>query len=322
MIIPVYNAVAFIDRTLTSCLNQEYLDELVLVDDCSTDSTWEVCMRWKEQHPTLITILKSSEEGNTGPAVARNRGILDARNDWIAFLDADDVMMPDRFRVVHQRLQQYPEADGVHESIGVEFSNADAEKQYQALGKPYVTGIKREIGPDELLDALIRSKANGYFSLNGLTIHRRVFQKTGYLFPYRYCEDSSFILRLASCCMIVQGDIDRLVANRVVHGHNSIAADHPYIQKESVGAYLALLDWSLQQSPIHEKLVKAALIRLGTYEHHPDLQKQLPEYRVAITRTGLTNWLYFQLVQRKKFMFVKKLTDLLRGKYQPKKPIS
>ena len=314
VIIPVYNVAKFLDRTINSCINQKYLDELVLVDDHSTDSTWTICMRWKELYPSMITLLKSSEKGNAGPAVARNQGILSARNDWIAFLDADDVMLSDRFRVVNQRILQHPEIDGVHESIGVEFSDTSAERQYQKLGKPYITGIKREVQPNELLDALIHSKANGYFHLNGLTIHRRVFLKTGYLFPFRYCEDSTFTLRLAFKCAITQGERDQLVAKRVIHGHNSITSNQQRIQKESVGAYLTLLDWSLKQSPVPKKLVKAALIRLGAYEKHTDLQEHLPSHRDGISRTGFVNRLYYQLLRWKLFMFVKQRTELFRGK--------
>ena len=86
VIIPFYNAVPLLDRCLNSVFAQisQYSLEVILIDDGSTDSSLEIIKNRTEKNIRLF------QQKNSGPAIARNKGIENAQGKYIAFLDADD----------------------------------------------------------------------------------------------------------------------------------------------------------------------------------------------------------------------------------------
>ena len=85
IVIPLYNKEKYITSTLRSVLNQSFKNfELILVNDGSTDRSVEKVKEFNDPRIKLI------HQSNQGVSVARNRGIREARFEWIAFLDADD----------------------------------------------------------------------------------------------------------------------------------------------------------------------------------------------------------------------------------------
>lgn len=94
VITPVYNAAAFIEKTVQSVLNQTYTNiEHILVDDCSTDNS-EAIINEMIAEDSRIKYIKLQE--NSGAAVARNVGIENARGQFVAFIDSDDVWRTDK----------------------------------------------------------------------------------------------------------------------------------------------------------------------------------------------------------------------------------
>ena len=94
VIMPSYNAERFINESIESILRQTYGEwELIIVDDKSTDNTARVIESYIQKDKRIKCILL---EENSGPAVARNRAIKEARGHYIAFLDADDLWMPQK----------------------------------------------------------------------------------------------------------------------------------------------------------------------------------------------------------------------------------
>jgi glycosyltransferase involved in cell wall biosynthesis len=90
---PSYNTSRFIEETINSVLSQTYSDwELLIVDDCSSDDTDDVVQPFLADG--RIRYLKN--ERNSGAAVSRNRALREARGKWIAFLDSDDLWMPEK----------------------------------------------------------------------------------------------------------------------------------------------------------------------------------------------------------------------------------
>jgi glycosyltransferase involved in cell wall biosynthesis len=106
-VIPSYNNANTIERALDSLrLQKRKPDEIIVVDDCSTDDTSAVVVQWAKKYSVDVELLHTNS--NSGPAVARNLGISTASGDWIAFLDADDEWLPHRLSVQTEvlRLQQ------------------------------------------------------------------------------------------------------------------------------------------------------------------------------------------------------------------------
>jgi glycosyltransferase involved in cell wall biosynthesis len=88
VIIPAYNAAAHVDRTIESALAQTCAPrEILVIDDGSTDNTAGVVSRY----PAPVRLLR---QANGGPGAARNRGAREAKGEWLALLDADDVWLP------------------------------------------------------------------------------------------------------------------------------------------------------------------------------------------------------------------------------------
>jgi glycosyltransferase involved in cell wall biosynthesis len=85
IVIPIYNAAAFLDETLASVFAQDYRPiDVIAVDDGSTDDSLAIAQSWR---PALRLL----HQANAGAAAARNRGIEAARGAYIAFIDADDL---------------------------------------------------------------------------------------------------------------------------------------------------------------------------------------------------------------------------------------
>lgn len=96
IIIPAYNAEAFLSRAIESVLIQDGCDfELLIVNNRSTDKTWHIAQQYRGKHPDRIHLLN---EKTPGPSAARNCGIYAARAQWIQFLDADDVLLPGKLK--------------------------------------------------------------------------------------------------------------------------------------------------------------------------------------------------------------------------------
>lgn len=97
IIVPVYNAEKFIRETVESVLAQTYKEwELLLVDDASTDRSKEIISQFMEKDKRIRGIIQST---NQGAAAARNRGVTEASGRYIAFLDADDLWVPNKLEL-------------------------------------------------------------------------------------------------------------------------------------------------------------------------------------------------------------------------------
>ena len=111
VIVPLYNAKKYLKLAIDSVLNQTKKDiEVIIVDDCSTDGSLELC-RELYGHDERVRIIQQSE--NQGPGAARNRGIAEAHGKYIAFADSDDEMLPDTLSKLFDLAERY-NADVVH----------------------------------------------------------------------------------------------------------------------------------------------------------------------------------------------------------------
>lgn len=94
IITPTYNSVNYIEETIHSIANQTYSKwELLITDDCSTDGTWNLLKQYavKDDRIKIFRL-----EKNSGPGIARNNSIKNARGHFIAFCDSDDSWFPEK----------------------------------------------------------------------------------------------------------------------------------------------------------------------------------------------------------------------------------
>ena len=94
VITPSYNAERFIGQTIESVLNQSYTNwEMLIVDDCSRDQTVEIIKQYEKQDDRIRLI---QLEENSGSAIARNTAMDHAKGKYLAFLDSDDMWLPEK----------------------------------------------------------------------------------------------------------------------------------------------------------------------------------------------------------------------------------
>ena len=93
VIVPAYNVENYIEKCIHSLKCQTYQNiEIVIVEDCSTDNTYEVCKSLVEQYKDIVLL---SHESNQGQEFTREDGIAVASGEWIMFLDSDDTFLSD-----------------------------------------------------------------------------------------------------------------------------------------------------------------------------------------------------------------------------------
>ena len=99
IIIPLYNAEKYVDKILPCVLGQTYSAlEILLVNDGSTDATLAKCQQYQRQDARVRVL--SQENG--GVSAARNRGLAEAKGEYISFVDADDYLKPDFIEVLYR----------------------------------------------------------------------------------------------------------------------------------------------------------------------------------------------------------------------------
>jgi glycosyltransferase involved in cell wall biosynthesis len=107
VVIPAYNAASYLAETLESVLAQTFRDyEIILVDDGSSDETFEIAARF--------SAVRRMWQANKGAAAARNAGIVAARGRYVAFLDADDLWLPEKLEKQAAWLTRNPGADWIY----------------------------------------------------------------------------------------------------------------------------------------------------------------------------------------------------------------
>ncbi len=235
VVIPVYNAAPFLKEAVQSALSQPEVQEVLLIEDGSTDNSLEIC--------TILTLadqrvqLHQHKQGhNRGAAATRNLGINQSKCPFITFLDADDVYATNRFSNARKVFENHPECQGVYEAVGILSADRPANK-------PLLTTLSRPLSPEALFYHISPVGNGGYFHLIGLTVKREVFAITGLLNPsLRVSQDTEWMLRIAATCILLPGHLDEPVAMRRIHDSNR-STDENFMRKHKPAMAMQALKW-------------------------------------------------------------------------------
>ena len=106
VVMPVYNAEAFLEQSINSVFAQTYSNwELLIVDDCSADDSVSIVKKYTSQDKRIRFFKTNKPSGS--PVLPRNIGVRNARGRYIAFLDSDDVWLPNKLEHQLQLFEQY-----------------------------------------------------------------------------------------------------------------------------------------------------------------------------------------------------------------------
>jgi glycosyltransferase involved in cell wall biosynthesis len=187
VIMPAYNCAAYIEAALASIFTQGIEDiEGVVVDDGSTDGTADIAAAFDPR----VRVFRNA---HGGPAATRNLAVSNARADWLAFLDADDIWLPGKLTAQLQYLAAHPDARIVYGSFKV--WQADADGNFPTATSLVVSnreGTAPELSgwiyPELLLDSHIH--------IITALIHRSVFdQVNGFDGSFGKGSDYDFWIR-------------------------------------------------------------------------------------------------------------------------------
>lgn len=240
VIIPVYNCECFIEKAIASVIAQPEVTEIVVVNDGSTDKTGLLLDQLQKEIP-ILKIFHHQNKWNKGRSASRNLGIQKAKGNFIAFLDADDYYLENRFSNDFKFFATQPDCDGIYNAVGFHFYNQVAIEYKNEMERQFT--LTQNIEPKRLFDALLNG-TYGYFHINGLTLKKEVFEKIG-LFNTKLIvsEDSDLFWRLALKCTLVTGNITQSVAKRGIHTNNAFNNRDLY-EVNDIRLYESMYEWS------------------------------------------------------------------------------
>lgn len=248
VIIPVYNAEKYVVRAINSALAQSEVKEVIVVDDGYADNAYVLCQQIAQKE-ARIKLLTHPNHQNLGAAVSRNFGMLNASCDYIAFLDADDYFLPNRFRFTKETFASNPKIQGVYEPVGTEFSSAEAKQNFSEMmrlsfdkAEGFVTYPDKALQGHEFFESLIYLNNGLPPQTNGITIKRSLLASVGLFNPQLHLhQDSEFWIRLSYQGYFATPENREPVSMRAMHDENREYAKNN--QSKSL-YYKALLAWA------------------------------------------------------------------------------
>jgi glycosyltransferase involved in cell wall biosynthesis len=211
VVIPVFNAERYIAQAIDSVLGQTLAaDEIVVVDDGSTDATAEIVRRYQHR-------VKYRVQQNQGPGAARNLGIRETTGDLLAFLDADDLWLPEKLRLQKAAL----DADAALELVFCHMSQfrENAPEEAFAIGG-------QQVQPSPLISCMLARRTS--------------FDKIGPLRMDLKAEFVDWYLRAGEASLKMR-TLDDLLVKRRLHSANFTLANAD-LRREYVHLLKASLD--------------------------------------------------------------------------------
>lgn len=187
VVIPLYNKAHIIDRTISSVLTQTISDfELIIVNDGSTDNSIDVVHKYLKD-----ARIKIINQFNQGVSAARNKGVLEAKFDYVAFLDADDEWLPGFLAKVKQAIELYPSA-GMY--------GCTSWHRNIITGKSGNATLDRYNGKIQQIDFFENPHIMPHTS--AMVVSKKIFNQVfsngeGFPFGMKCCEDYSCFYRIA-----------------------------------------------------------------------------------------------------------------------------
>jgi glycosyltransferase involved in cell wall biosynthesis len=242
---PVYNASKYLKRAVESAIHLSDVSELLLIDDGSTDNSFELCKQLEELY-AKVALLHHPGRINLGAAASRNLGINNSKSDFIAFLDADDYYLPNRFEPDKKIFSIVTDADGTYGCNLELFESERAKELYFAKRSSELTAVTEIIQPEILYRCLLFG-GFGEFHTSTITLKKRVFEKIG-LFntTIRYVEDTELWLKIAVSCKLYTSNLIEPQSVRIVHEENSIH-EWDKIEPYKDLMHQSAFDWILRQ---------------------------------------------------------------------------
>lgn len=187
VIIPVYNSSQYILEAITSCLIQQEVAQIIVVDDASIDNTVHIVKTLKDER---IVLLQKSV--NEGASAARNFAFPFVKGDIVSFLDADDYFEQKRFSLPLELLKESPNMMATFESVE-NFYVEGCDQFRPDLGR-YID-FNPSCKYEHIFDEIISDKVP-FFSIISLVMRKSIIESIKFDTDLRMEEDKEFIYQL------------------------------------------------------------------------------------------------------------------------------
>ena len=270
VIIPTYNRATKVLKAIESVLAQTVTDlEVIVVDDGSSDDTG------KTLEEAFGDRIRYFAQANQGASTARNRGIAEARGEWLAFLDSDDIWESDKLEWQFKALDGFrPECSGCYTDTRF-FNTAETRTMFEMAEESYrhegTIGVNTDV-----LRLLVRPGGAGMVvCLSSFLVRADVVTKAGGFDPILlYSQDSEFMFRLAMLTGFCY------VSRPLVWFDRSPAE----IRHVGVSADWNKLEFWLRDSQLRLE----GLLRLG--DRLPMKVRTVIREQLSLVHSGWTNW--------------------------------
>ncbi|MCK9265913.1 glycosyltransferase [bacterium] len=244
VITPVYNGEKYLDEAIQSILNQTFSDfEYIVINDCSTDKTGEILKKYLKED-ARVKLLQN--ETNKGVCFSLNRGLREAKGEYVAIMDSDDISLPQRLEKQVSFMDSHPEI-GVCGSWLEFFGN-----------KIYVWKTIPQHN-----DIFVGLLFGSMFGHPTVIMRKSVLLdlKALYSEEHRAAGDYNFWVRLGICCVRF-ANIQEVLLNYRFHSAN-ISTTKRNLQKENAQNSLIILLKKLGVEPTTEELRLHSLLKKG-----------------------------------------------------------
>lgn len=176
IVLPVYNAIEYIEDTLNSLLKQNFCDfELIIVNDGATDGSEKICQKYLKDYNHI----KYFNKKNGGICAARNFALKQACGEYVIFCDHDDIFTPDALSVLYKKIS-------TQNCDVLKFSYENQVIKNNKIKKKYIISCFDEVGDSDILlkknyqqfNAFIYTVWNGVYRLESLRQTKSYFDES------------------------------------------------------------------------------------------------------------------------------------------------
>lgn len=214
VIMPVYNAEEFLNTAVESAVHNNYVGEILLIEDKSPDNCLQICKELVGKYDK-VKLFRHPNGENRGAGASRNLGILNAMCDYVAFLDADDYYLPERFENAKKNFQDA--------SVQYSFGTAQYDKEFLNGTGNYKQMVIKSDDNEKIFNNLLFG-GHGYFHTNAITIRKSILQGVKLFDPQlKLHQDSEFWLRLSYQYKGAPEELNKTIAVVRQHENNRIS---------------------------------------------------------------------------------------------------
>lgn len=283
VVTPVYNAEPYLRQCVESAANLPEVAEILLINDFGPDKSWEVAQSLSREF-AKVRLLEHSDRKNHGAGASRNLGIKESNCPYIAFLDADDWYLSNRFEADKSLFMSDETIDGVYNALGNHYESEEMRTLWLSQNRPEVLTLSGIVPPEELCLVLwhCHPLVTGEFSTDTITVKKNFFKRVGYFnTELRLQQDTHMWKRMSVAGRLAGGNLETPTAIRRVHPQNRMTRTKDHNQ------YMDLWHSSLYQ----ELLIQKAPPEIITAWHRSNLGHKITKGSCSEILKSFSSWL-------------------------------